>query len=97
MPVLPSTWNSDGTLVHQALYSDPYVGYSSSSIGYSGGVVVDTATYTATPDIPSAWFVNTQGVIDTWDNANRTWDSAYTWDGTVSQTTNAVPSSWSEV
>lgn len=97
MPVLPSTWNSDGTLVHQALYSDAYVGYSSSSIGYSGGVVVDTATYTATPDIPSAWFVNPQGVIDTWDDALRTWDSAYTWDGTTSQTTNAVPSSWSEI
>jgi hypothetical protein len=97
MPVLPSTWNSDGTMSHQALYSDVYVGYSASSVGYSGGIVANTATYTTTPELPSSWFVNPQVAIDTWDNANRTWDSAYTWDGTTSQTTNAVPSSWSEV
>jgi len=97
MPVLPSTWNSDGTMSHQALYSDTYVDYSAPNIGYSGGLVVDTATYTATPDIPATWLVNPQGVIDTWDDANRTWDSDYTWDGTTSQTTDALPSSWGEV
>jgi hypothetical protein len=43
---------------------------------------------------PDTWLVNPQGVIDTWDNANREWDSDYTWDGTTSQVTNAIISSW---
>ena len=55
------------------------------------------STFSNIPEVPSTWLVNPQGVIDTWDNANRIWDSAYTWDGTTSQTTNAVPSSWSEI
>jgi len=97
MPLVPSTWNSDGTLTHEAEYSDAYVGYSDSNTGYSGGLVVVTSTYTATPDIPSTWLINPQPAIDTWDDANRTWDSAYTWDGTTSQVTNAAPSSWSEI
>jgi hypothetical protein len=43
---------------------------------------------------PDIWLVNPQGAIDTWDDANRTWDSDYTWDGTTSQVTNAIISSW---
>lgn len=58
---------------------------------------VNPTTYTSTPEMLSTWLVNHQGTIDTWDDANRTWDSDYTWDGTTSQTTNAVPSSWSEI
>lgn len=46
---------------------------------------------------PDTWLVNPQGVIDTWDNPNRTWDSDYTWDGTTSQVTDAIISSWTEV
>jgi hypothetical protein len=58
---------------------------------------VNPSTYTATPAIPSTYLVNPQPPIDTWDNPNRTWDSDYTWDGTTSQVTDALPSSWSEV
>ena len=43
---------------------------------------------------PDTWLINPQGVIDTWDNANREWDSDYTWDGTTSQETNAIISTW---
>jgi hypothetical protein len=58
---------------------------------------VTPSTYTSTPESPSTWLVNPQPPIDTWDDANRTWDSDYTWDGTIQQTTDAVPSSWTEV
>ena len=40
--------------------------------------------------------INPTGVIDTWDNASRTWDSAYTWDGTTVQSDETL-SSWSDV
>lgn len=59
--------------------------------------IVNPTTYTATPDVPSTWLINPQGTIDTWDNPNRTWDSTYSWDGTTSQVTELVPSTWSEI
>jgi hypothetical protein len=60
--------------------------------------VINPASWTDTSDPnPDTWLLNPQPPIDTWDDANRTWDSAYTWDGTIQQTTDAVPSSWTEV
>lgn len=64
---------------------------------WNGGETLNPTSYTATPESPSTWLVNPQGAIDTWDNPNRTWDSDYTWDGTTSQVTNAIISSWTEV
>lgn len=52
------------------------------------------SSYVKEANVPNTWLVNPQGPIDTWDDANRTWDSTYTWDGTTSQTTDAIASSW---
>lgn len=60
--------------------------------------VINPASWASIGDPnPDTWLVNPQGPIDTWDNPNREWDSDYTWDGTTSQTTNAIVSSWTEV
>jgi hypothetical protein len=65
MPLQPSTWNADETTVHQVLYSDTSVGYSVSNVGYSGGTVPNTTTYTAIPEQPSS-FTATEPTPSSW-------------------------------